>query len=1228
MSPAERKIRFEAFKKALSQRILVLDGAMGTMIQRRKLTEADFRGPRFANHPKPLKGNNDLLSLTRPDVIMDIHAQYLQAGADILETNTFNSTAVSQADYGTEALVYELNKTGAENARRVADRIATPDKPRFVAGVLGPTSKALSLSPDMNDPGFRAITWDALVADYAEAVRGLYDGGADLFMIETVFDTLNAKAAVYAVRAFGENAGIELPVMISGTITDQSGRTLSGQTAEAFWYSLRHANPVTFGFNCALGADQLRVHIQALSKICETAVTTHPNAGLPNEMGEYDHTPEYMAKIVGEMAKDGLVNVVGGCCGTSPDHIRAIALAASEYPPRVIPQDPHTMRLSGLEPLVVDDKSLFVNVGERNNVAGSKKFANLIREKKYAAAVEIAREQVQTGAQVIDINMDDAMLDAKTEMRAFLNLLAAEPDVSRVPVMIDSSKFDVILSGLQCAQGKAIVNSISLKEGEEKFVKQAREILKYGAAAVVMAFDEKGQADTFERKVSICTRAYHILTEKVGFPPEDIVFDPNIFAVGTGLAEHNNYGVDFIEATRVIKKTLPHAKVSGGVSNLSFSFRGNNPVREAIHSVFLYHAVKAGMTMGIVNAGQLAVYDDIPEELLGPVEDLVLNRRGDATDRLLEIAGSFTSGAAAKQEDLAWRKEPVAKRLEHALVKGLTNWLEEDLAEARKSAPSAISLIEGPLMDGMNVVGSLFGSGKMFLPQVVKSARVMKQAVAVLTPQIEAEKAGGGSTKGRVLLATVKGDVHDIGKNIVGVILGCNNYEVIDLGVMVPLEDILKAAKEKHADVIGLSGLITPSLEEMVNVASEMERSGFDLPLLIGGATTSPVHTAVKIAPVYSGPAIYVKDASLAAGVMAKLSDKAEKDSYIRSVKAAQAEIRVRRESANVEHVPLAEARAKAFNPGWKGYVPPMPEMPGLHHIPGIDLAEIVPYIDWSYFFLAWEMPGRFPEILEDPKTGAEAKRLYDDANRLLKEIVAHKRLRANAAFFLHPAASENDTIEIYADESRSEVIGRFATLRQQIRRDDGVYLALSDYVAPKSSGIGDWLGGFSVTAGIGLEELTATFAAKNDDYSSIMAKILADRLAEAAAEWLHTEVRRKFWGYAKDESLTMNEIFDVKYRGIRPAPGYPPCPDHSDKKWLFGLLDAGEIGIRLTENFMMIPAASVSGFYFSHPASKYFGIVKLWKDQVEDWANRKGLSVEEAEKWLSPVLAYPVERE
>ena len=1226
-----RNHRIATLKQALQDRILILDGAMGTMIQTYQLQESDYRGDRFRDYHRDVKGNNDLLLLTRPDVISAIHTQYLEAGADILETNTFNSTRVSQADYGMEELVYELNVEGARLARAAADAMTakTPERPRYVAGVLGPTSRTATISPDVNDPAFRNVTFDELVENYREATKGLIDGGADIILIETVFDTLNAKAATFAVQSYFDEIGYELPIMISGTITDASGRTLSGQTTEAFWYSLAHAQPLSIGLNCALGAAELRAYVYALANCAETFVSAHPNAGLPNEFGEYDQSAEEMAVIVREFAESGLVNIVGGCCGTTPEHIRAIADAVADLKPRAVPQLPKACRLSGLEPFVIDENSLFVNVGERTNITGSAKFAKLIREENYAEALEVALQQVESGAQVIDINMDEGMLDSKKAMVTFLNLIASEPDISRVPIMIDSSKWEVIEAGLKCVQGKCIVNSISMKEGVPEFIERAKLCRRYGAAIIVMAFDEKGQADTEARKNEICKRSYDILVNEVGFPPEDIIFDPNVFAVATGIDEHNNYAVDFIESCRFIRRELPYAKISGGISNVSFSFRGNNPVREAIHAVFLYHAIRAGLSMGIVNAGQLAIYEDIPLELRDCVEDVILNRRSDSTERLLDIAGKYAVGGAKKaEEDLEWRSWPVKKRLEHSLVKGITAFIEEDTEAARLEAERPIHVIEGPLMDGMNVVGDLFGQGKMFLPQVVKSARVMKQAVAYLTPFIEKEKQAGSRANGRILMATVKGDVHDIGKNIVGVVLQCNNYEVIDLGVMVSCEEILRVAKEKDVDIIGLSGLITPSLDEMVHVAREMQRLNFKLPLMIGGATTSKAHTAVKIEPQYHNDGVvYVPDASRSVSVASSLISQELKPAFIAERRAEYEALRERNANRQPKSKPIsyAEAIARGEQIDWKNYVPPQPQFIGAQVLDDYPLEKLIETIDWTPFFISWDLAGKYPDILSDEKVGEAARNLFADAQTMLKHIVDNKLIKARAVFGFWPAARVGgDDIELYANEQRDQRIATLHHLRQQIEKPNGKpNHSLADFIAPKDSGLSDYVGAFVVTAGIGADELSQQFLAKHDDYSSIMVKALADRLAEAFAEHLHLRVRREFWHYAADEQLDNIDLIKEKYRGIRPAPGYPACPDHTEKATLFALLHAEQIGVELTEHFAMSPAASVSGFYYSHPQSSYFAVGKIQRDQVESIAARKGFSVAEMERWLSPVLGY-----
>ena len=1214
----------------LEQRLLVLDGAMGTMIQRHGLQEADYRGDRFKDHPHDVKGNNDLLVLTRPDVIGGIHRDYLAAGADILETCTFNSTAVSQADYNLTEIVYELNFEGARLARELCDQFTAqnPAKPRFVAGVLGPTSRTASISPDVNDPGYRNVTFDELVANYFEAITGLVEGGADILLVETVFDTLNAKAALFAIEKFFDAAGRRWPVMISGTITDASGRTLSGQTAEAFWNSLRHVRPLSFGLNCALGAKELRQYVEELSRVCDCYVSAHPNAGLPNAFGGYDETAEMLADEIEGWAKSGIVNIVGGCCGTSPEHIAAIAQRVAAVTPRRPAQPAPALRLSGLEAFNVDAGSLYVNVGERTNVTGSKAFARMILEGRFDDALAVARQQVENGAQVIDINMDEAMLDSIAAMDRFLKLIASEPDISRVPIMIDSSKWEVIEAGLKCIQGKGIVNSISMKEGEAKFVEQAKLARRYGAAVIVMAFDEQGQADTFARKTEICRRAYDLLTASpeqggANFPAEDIIFDPNIFAIATGIPEHDNYAVDFIESVRWIKQHLPHAHISGGVSNVSFSFRGNDPVREAIHTVFLYHAIQAGMTMGIVNAGMLGVYDDLEPNLRAKVEDVVLNRHPGAGEALVEFAQTVKEGKAKDSgPDLSWRQLPVEKRLEHALIKGITDFVVADTEEVRAQLEAEgkppLAVIEGPLMNGMNHVGDLFGAGKMFLPQVVKSARVMKQAVAHLVPYIEAEKARTGlGSKGKILMATVKGDVHDIGKNIVGVVLGCNGYDVIDLGVMVCCDNIHKAAHEHKVDIIGLSGLITPSLEEMSHVAGEMQRLGMVQPLLIGGATTSRAHTAIKIAPNYQGPVVYVPDASRAVGVATKLLSADQRAGYIGEIAAEYEAVRSEhagRKGATL--VSLNEARANRFT--WNGeHVPTVPQQIGLHSL-DLELEDIALLIDWSPFFQSWDLAGRYPAILDNPTVGETARQLFADAKAMLSRIVAENWLTARAVFGLYPASGDNEDIVLYSDESRTAELTRWVGLRQQHKQPQGrANLALADFVGQR-----DYVGAFAVTAGLGIEERVAEFEEANDDYSAIMLKSLADRLAEAAAEWLHLKVRTCYWGYAADEKLDNAALIAEQYRGIRPAPGYPACPDHTAKRELFALLDAPEnAGMGLTESCAMTPAASVSGFYIGHPGASYFAIPKIGRDQLEDWAARKGMSVKEAEYWLAPLL-------
>ncbi|MDD4978027.1 MAG: methionine synthase [Gallionella sp.] len=1225
--------QFHDIESHLQRRILILDGAMGTMIQRYKLTEQDYRGQRFADWHRDLKGNNDLLVLTKPEVISTIHCEYLEAGADIIETNTFGANATTLKAYGMEALNYEMNVAGARVAREACNKYASADKPRFVAGVLGPTDKTATISPDVNDPAARNISFDTLVTDYSEATRGLMDGGADLILIETIFDTLNAKAAIFAVKAVFEERGSSLPIMISGTITDASGRTLTGQVTEAFYNSLAHANPISIGLNCALGAEELRQYVEELSRVSNCYVSAHPNAGLPNPLAEtgYDDTPENMAGHIKEWASSGFLNIIGGCCGTSPAFIKAIAEAVKEFAPRKIPSNPVECRLSGLEAFNIGDASLFVNVGERCNVTGSAKFKRLVLEGQYEEALEVAKQQVENGAQVIDVNMDEAMLDGQAAMVKFLNLIASEPDISRVPLMIDSSKWDIIEAGLKCVQGKAIVNSISLKEGEANFIKYAKLVRQYGAAAVVMAFDEAGQADTFARKTEICKRSYDILVNQVGFPPEDIIFDPNIFAIATGIEEHNNYAVDFIEACTWIRKNLPYAKISGGVSNVSFSFRGNEPVREAIHTVFLYHAIKAGMNMGIVNAGQLGVYEQIPRELRDAVEDVVLNRHPDAGERLVKIAESVKGGGKEQVEDLEWRKGTVQERLTHALVRGITTFIVEDTEAARLQAKFPVEVIEGPLMTGMNVVGDLFGAGKMFLPQVVKSARVMKQAVAHLIPYIEAEKlrSGDTSTKGKIVMATVKGDVHDIGKNIVTVVLQCNNFEVVNMGVMVPCQQILDTAREHKADIIGLSGLITPSLEEMAHVAKEMERQGFKIPLLIGGATTSRVHTAVKIEPNYpSGQVVYVTDASRAVGVCSNLLSDTLRDDYVAGIKADYQAAREQHESrkSKAVYVTLDEARAHGLKTDWTQYTPPKPALLGVHKLENYPLANLVDYIDWTPFFQAWELAGRYPKILQDEVVGVEATKLFADAQAMLKQIVKEEWLTANAVFGLFPANTVNsDDIEIYTDETRKTVAMTWHNLRQQTKKPADIpNYCLADFVAPKDSKVKDYIGGFAVTAGIGIDERVAEFEKNNDDYNAIMLKSLADRLAEAFSEHLHLRVRREFWGYASEEALDNDSLINEKYRGIRPAPGYPACPEHSEKGPLFELLQAPiNAGITITDSFAMLPTAAVSGFYLSHPKAQYFASGKVDKEQVASYAKRKGWTMETAERWLAPVLSY-----
>jgi len=1220
-------------EKLLRERILVLDGAMGTMIQRYKLEESDYRGQRFADYHRDIKGNNDILCLTQPQIIGEIHRAYLEAGADIIETNTFNGTSISQADYGMETLVYELNFEAARIARREVDAYMQedPSKPRFVAGALGPTNKTASLSPDVNNPGYRAVSFDEIKDSYYEQARGLIDGGADILLVETIFDTLNAKAAIFAIDQLLDERGLDIPLLISGTITDASGRTLSGQTVEAFWISISHARMLSVGLNCALGAKEMRPHLESLAAIADCFVSAYPNAGLPNEFGAYDQGAEEMKAYIRDFALSGFVNIIGGCCGTTPDHIRAMVEGVKGVPPRVIPVQPAYTMLSGMEPLIIRPNMNFVNVGERTNVTGSKQFARLIKSGDYAAALVVAQHQVEGGAQIIDVNMDEGMLDSEQAMTDFLNLVMSEPDIAKLPIMIDSSKFRVIEAGLKCVQGKSVVNSISLKEGEAEFIRQAKLVRRYGAAVIVMAFDEQGQADTVDRKVDICVRAYRILTEQVGFKPQDIIFDPNIFAVATGIEEHNNYAIYYIEATRRIKQLCPGAKISGGVSNISFSYRGNDRVREAMHSAFLYHAIHAGMDMGIVNAGMIDVYEEIPKDLLEIVEDVLFNRSPDATERLTAYAEKVKDdGGRTLQKDLAWRDAPVAQRLAHALIKGITDYIDEDVEEARQHYSMPLEVIEGPLMDGMNVVGDLFGEGKMFLPQVVKSARVMKKAVSYLTPFIEAAKAaGGGSAKGRILMATVKGDVHDIGKNIVGVVLGCNNYDIIDLGVMTPADRILDAAIEHQVDVIGLSGLITPSLDEMVHVAREMERRGFSIPLLIGGATTSKTHTAVKIEPQYSGPVIHVLDASRSVAVVSSLlsADTHSRSNFILDIKTDYARIREHRARRQTEKsfLTLEQARDNRPRLDWAQYEPPKPAHPGVTAFEDYPLEELVDYIDWTPFFSSWQLAGKFPAIFDDAIVGKEARKLYDDARSLLRRIVDEKWLTASAVIGLFPANSAGDDIEIYSDDSRSAVRATLHHLRQQVQKTAGQpNYCLSDFVAPKDSGQADYIGAFAVTAGIGIEKWIEQFERDHDDYHAIMTKALADRLAEALAERLHERVRREFWAYAADEHLANEALIDEQYRGIRPAPGYPACPEHTEKRTLWKLLDVeARTGMILTESFAMYPAASVSGWYMAHPKSAYFGLGQIGKDQVADYASRKGMNLPTAERWLAPVLNY-----
>jgi 5-methyltetrahydrofolate--homocysteine methyltransferase len=1263
----------------LNKRILVLDGAMGTMIQRYKLSEADYRGERFKNFPYDLKGNNDLLSITQPQIIKEIHRKYFEAGADIAETNTFSSTSVAMADYHMEDLVYELNYQSAKIAREVADEFtrANPGKPRFVAGSMGPTNRLASMSPDVNDPGLRAITFDQLVEAFTEQIRGLIDGGADFLLIETITDTLNAKAALFAIEQLFEKTGKRLPVMVSGTITDASGRTLSGQTVEAFLYSVSHIPLMSVGFNCALGADLLRPYVEELANKAPFFTSAHPNAGLPNEFGEYDESPEHMATVIEDFLQHNFVNIIGGCCGTTPDHIKAIADIAAKYPPRQVPTDDHLPKFSGLEPLKIFPGANFVNIGERTNVTGSKAFARLIKAGDFEAALSVARNQVEGGAQVIDVNMDEGMLDSEAAMVTFLNLIASEPDIAKLPIMIDSSKWSVIEAGLKCVQGKAIVNSISLKEGEEKFKEYATKVKRYGAAAVIMAFDENGQADSYERRIEICERAYNILTKELNFPPEDIIFDPNILTVATGIEEHNNYAVDYVKATEWIKKNLPYAKVSGGVSNISFSFRGNDVVREAMHSAFLYRAIKAGMDMGIVNAGMIAVYEDIPKDLLELVEDVLWNRRPDSTERLVNFAESIKSKGKEQIKDESWRQGTVQQRLTHSLVKGVVDYIDQDIEEARQQYDKPLQVIEGPLMDGMNVVGDLFGEGKMFLPQVVKSARVMKKAVAYLLPFIEAEKIrhaaanpgeksdGKGDTAGKILMATVKGDVHDIGKNIVGVVLGCNNYEVIDLGVMVPAEKILQTAREHNVDIIGLSGLITPSLDEMVHVAKEMERQGFKIPLLIGGATTSRIHTAVKIAPNYSGAVVHVLDASRSVPVAGKLANMKSIGEFSAEIKAEYEKLRLDHASRQKDknYIPIEKARENRTKIDWESTKITKPVFLGNKYFHDYDLAEIARYIDWTPFFQTWQLQGKYPKIFDNPTVGTEAKKLFDDANQLLAEVIEKKLLTAKAVIGFYPANAVDDDIILYDFEEKEvevtcdkhgshtslnyqlkamngsaakyspeitkhakfEIGNKIHFLRQQGQKGANLpNISLSDFVAPIETGKADYIGAFAVTAGIGIEKIIEKFEKDHDDYNSIMIKAIADRLAEAFAELMHARVRREFWGYDRKENLSNEDLIEEKYQGIRPAPGYPACPDHTEKRILFDLLDAeNQVDIKLTESFAMYPASSVSGWYFSHPESKYFGLGKIAKDQVEEYAKRKGMSLEDVERWLAPNLNY-----
>ncbi|MBN2639291.1 MAG: methionine synthase [Bacteroidales bacterium] len=1220
-------------KDEIKKRVLVLDGAMGTMIQRYKLKEEDYRGERFKSSSRLLQGNNDLLNLTQPEIIRSIHKEYLEAGADILETNTFNGTRISQSDYGLEEYVYEINKSAAQIARTVADEYTAmnPEKPRFVAGAMGPTNKTASMSPEVNDPGYRNVTFDQLAENYYEQASALLEGGADILLVETIFDTLNAKAALFAIDKIAEERnqkGItdtNIPVMVSGTITDASGRTLSGQTLEAFFTSIKHIDLLSVGLNCSLGAQQMRPYLEELSHIAPYPVSVYPNAGLPNQFGEYDESPHKMAGHIKDFLDNRFANIVGGCCGTTPDHIREIARLAEQSQKRDVPEKNHVTELSGLEPVIVSKEKNFVNIGERTNVSGSKRFARLIRETKYEEALSVARDQVENGAQVLDVSMDDGMLDAQKEMVTFLNLLASDPDIARLPIMIDSSKWDVIEAGLKCIQGKGIVNSISLKNGEKEFLGQARKIMAYGAAVVVMAFDEEGQASSFERRIEICKRAYDLLTTQINFPPEDIIFDPNVLAIGTGMEEHNNYAVDYIKATKWIKENLPHAKISGGVSNLSFAFRGNNAVREAMNSVFLYYAIKAGMDMGIVNPGMLQIYDEIPSDLRQLVEDVVLNRRKDATERLLLFADKIKDKEVRKTEkEDAWRKEPVSKRLSHALVKGITDFIEKDVEEARKQYPRALDVIEQPLMDGMNIVGDLFGDGKMFLPQVVKSARVMKKAVAYLLPYIELEKVEGMSNAGKIVLATVKGDVHDIGKNIVGVVLSCNNYEIIDLGVMVPAEKILETAEKEKADVIGLSGLITPSLEEMVHVASEMKRRNMKTPLLIGGATTSSIHTAVKIAPVYDQPVIHVRDASKVTGVLAKLLSANQKAYYLKEIEASYEKLRTEhagRQKAK-KYISLEKARKNKFQVNWNEAFIAKPAFIGNQSFDDYPLEKLREYIDWTFFFHAWKLNGKYPAIFDDPVKGEEAQKLFQDAQSMLDKIISEKWLKAKGVLGIYPANALDDSVEIYSEKGKP--IDTYHFLRNQEEKEgDYPNLCLSDFVAPKETGITDYMGFFAVTAGLGIEERIKAFEQDHDDYSAIMLKVLADRLAEAFAEHLHERIRKEFWAYAPDEQLSISELLREKYRGIRPAGGYPACPEHSEKEKMFDLLQATEkADISLTESYAMYPAASVSAYVFAHPDAQYFNVGNILPDQVADYALRKKLTEEKVKQLLNRSLA------